>query len=346
MHARPPSANPTGGSSGARACARRRAVFRCDGGERFGAGHVARCLPLAAALTRLGWQTSFAGAYDGLAEWLVERSGAMTAAPDPIAPCGVDPDGCELAIVDSYTIATAAICELAETLPVLTLAEASRCSHLGILLDYHLDRETACEPRLLAGPAYAPLDPAFAAAGRPGTDVHKLLVTVGGSGAAAALQGEIAARAAAAFPNAEVLLAGPGTGSFTGACECKLETFTASNGRIHRLPHPSSLLEVASEIDLAVTAAGLTSYELACAGVPQLAIAVADNQRRVVDGLRRRDLAVCLDLTRGDSLSDLPSALRRISEPALRRDLSERGMRVFDGRGAERAATALTELLG
>lgn len=339
MHGRPPFASQPGGDC-VPARAQRRAVFRCDGGERIGAGHVARCLALARAFSRWGWQTSFAGAYDGLAEWLLERSGVMTAAPDPLAPCGVDPGGCELAIVDSYTIATAAICELAAAMPVLTLAEAVRCPHLGILLDYHLDRAPQHGPRLLAGPAYAPLDRAFAAAGRPGSEVRTLLISVGGSRATAGPLEQIAGAAAAAFPDAQILLAAPG-----GPAEREIETHHASNSRMCQLPRPSSLLAVVAQIDLAITAAGLTSYELACAGVPQLAIAVAANQRRVIDGLRRHHLAMCLDLTDGERLGDLPAALRRMRDPALRRDLSERGMRVFDGRGAERVASALSEML-
>jgi UDP-2,4-diacetamido-2,4,6-trideoxy-beta-L-altropyranose hydrolase len=102
---------------------------------------------------------------------------------------------------------------------------------------------------------------------------------------------------------------------------------------------------VVAEIDLAIVAAGLTSYELACAGVPQLAIAVVPNQRRVIDGLRRHYLAICLDLTDGERLGDLPAALRRMRDPALRHGLSERGMQIFDGRGAERVASAVSEIL-
>lgn len=345
MHARSLSAKQPDDEGCAEGSARGRVVFRCDGGERIGAGHVARCLPLAGAFSHLGLQTCFAGYYDGLARWLIERSGLPTIAVERWAPCGVNPRGNELAVVDSYTIATRSICELAEALPVLTLAEAARCPHLGILLDYHLDRLPTCEPRVLGGPRYAPLDPAFAAAGRPGADLNTVLVSVGGSSAAARLQGQIATAAALAFPDADVLLAGPQSRETTALSGAELETFSDSLGRIRCLPQPSSLVDVASGIDLAITAAGLTSYELACAGVPQLTIALADNQRRVIDGLHSQDLAVCLDLTRGDSLRDLPPALRRMREPMFRRELSERGMRVFDGRGAERAATAVRELL-
>ena len=95
---------------------------------------------------------------------------------------------------------------------------------------------------------------------------------------------------------------------------------------------------------MAVTAAGLTAYEMACAGIPQLAIAIAANQRRVVRGLEEAGLALCLDLTSGGSLAELPAGLERLRDPELRRLLGERGKTAFDGKGAQRAASRLTEL--
>lgn len=302
-------------------------AFRCDGGEQIGAGHVARCLPLAAAFVQLGWKVAFVGAYDGLARWLLDRAGMVVRAPDPDAPCGVDAGEHEAAVVDSYLIAPAAICELAKAMPVVTLAEANRCPTAGILVDYHLDRPQRADRDLLSGPSFAPLDPAFAGAGRAGEGVRRVLVTLGGSRAASELLEEISSFASLAFPDAEIVLAGssrpPGV------------------PRAVALPPPSALVDVVPTIDVAVTAAGLTAYELACAGVPQLAVAIAANQRRVVSGLRTRGLALCLDLTEGDSLADLRQALERLQDAERRRLLAERGMSVFDGRGAQRAASAL-----
>lgn len=314
----------------------RRVAFRCDGNDQIGAGHVARCLHLAMAFAQLGWTASFVGAYEGLAAWLLERAGAHTRAAEPDAPCGILVERYDVAVVDSYAIAPASICELARELPLVTLAEANRCPARGILLDYHLDRTEPSDDRLLAGPSFAPLDPAFAGAGRAGEEVRKVLVTVGGSRRARTLLSQIASIASSAFPDADILLA-------AGA---QSETNEPAVPRAIELPTPSSLVDALPEIDLAITAAGLTAYELASAGVPLATIALTANQRRVVDGLRGRNLALCLDLASGDSLADLPPALRRLRDRGLRRRLSERGMRVFDGQGASRAAIALTELFG
>jgi UDP-2,4-diacetamido-2,4,6-trideoxy-beta-L-altropyranose hydrolase len=310
-----------------------RIALRCDGDDRVGAGHVARCVPLAAAFAELGCQVSFLGRYEGLAAWLLARAGMKTQAPDADTACGVSLERHDAAILDSYELRPEAICQLARALPLATIAEASRCPARGILLDYHLDRREPPGPRLLAGPSFAPLDPGFAGAGHPAAAVRRVLVTVGGSTAARQVLTQIAPLVAGAFADAEILVAGAVPRPPAGA----------SSARVVSLPTPSTLLDHVSDIDLAVTAAGLSAYELACAGVPVVAIAIATNQRRVASGLERSGAALGLDLTSGDTLAQLPGVLERLRDARLRERLAKRGMELFDGHGAQRAAIALEE---
>lgn len=310
-----------------------RLAFHCDGNEQVGAGHVARCVPLAAAFEQRGWSVRFVGDYGGLASWLLERAGIAVGPPDPDSPCGIAVAECDAAVVDSYLLAPESICELAAAVPVVTLGEANRCPTSGILIDYHLDRADAAEADLLAGPSFAPLDPAFAGAGRAGAEVRRMLVTLGGSLPARRLLAQLIPSASAAFPDAEIVIAG----------EAPQMPALAAPPRLATLPWPTALVDVVPSIDLAITAAGLTAYELACAGIPQVAIAIVANQRRVVAGLRNSSLAPCLDLTEGDSVEDLPGILEGLRDPAVRRRLADRGRRAFDGGGALRAVDALAK---
>ena len=161
---------------------RPRLAVRCDGGG-WDRGW-SRC-PLPAArdsFARRGWSVVFVGRFEGLAAWLIDRAGRDTRCPLMASLAGVKPADWTAAIVDSYVLGTAELCELAGQLPIATLGEAVRCEEAGIVIDYHLDLiGRPSEPRLLAGPSYAPLDPAFAGAGRAGEDVETVLVTVGGS---------------------------------------------------------------------------------------------------------------------------------------------------------------------
>jgi hypothetical protein len=161
-------------------------------------------------------------------------------------------------------------------------------------------------------------------------------VTMGGSLPGRELLARVVPIVSTAFPDAEVLVAGA----------APAETPGGSSARVISLRSPSALVDVVADIDLAVTAAGFTAYEMACAGIPQVAIAIVANQRRVVRGLQRSGLAACLDLTGGDSLADLPRVLEELGDDRLRRRLARRGRSAFDGNGARRAAAALTQLFG
>jgi UDP-2,4-diacetamido-2,4,6-trideoxy-beta-L-altropyranose hydrolase len=292
-------------------------AFRCDGDDAVGAGHVARCLPLAAALAQRGWSPAFCGSYGGLADWLLERSGL------PVRPADALADGAWVAaLVDSYTFPVADICALAERLPLATIGEANRCPGAGVHIDPHLDR--AGEPataRLLPGPGYALVDPGFAAARRDRSGpVDTVLVTVGG-GITGRPLAEAAVRAARDTFGDRVRILTAGGVDLPGT---------------EPLPFPGTLLDVVADVDVAVSAAGNTVYELAAAGVPAVVVPIVDNQRRVADGARSAGFALVPDAPDG-----LDAAVGRLADPGVRAALQKAGPRTVDGRGAARVAAAL-----
>lgn len=310
---------------------RPRLAIRCDGGATLGAGHVARCRPVATAFADAGWEVTFVGRIEGFARWLVDEAGLPVSAPSPApAPCGVAVDRFDAAIVDLYD---ADVCPLAEALPVATPGEAARCAAAGVHVDYHLDRAQAPDgPRLLSGPRYAPVHPAFVGARRPRDRVEHVLVTLGGSDAASTLGGPVAAAAARAFPDAAILAAHgipvpPGT-------------------RVAPLPQPATLVEPARTADVAVAAAGMTAYELACAGVPMVAVVIADNQRRVGAALASGGIAPVVDGRDGVDATALHAALARLRGAEVRARQAAAGMAAVDGDGARRIAVALQERWG
>jgi hypothetical protein len=265
---------------------------------------------------------TFIGRFDGFAAWLLERASLASELPVTGAVCGLKPDRWNAAILDSYDLEPNEICALAQDLPIATLGEAKRCETEGILIDYHVDRmNERPTARLLLGPAYAPLDPAFAGRGRAGEEVGDVLITVGGSEQALSYVPRLEELVRRAFPGARLIVprGGPTTAS------------------------PVRVLDLVERVDLAVSAAGFTAYELACAGVPQVVVAIVANQRRVVGGMRTAGLGACVDLCAGERLDMVGSALERLRDLESRRTLSERGRSVFDGRGATRAAEALLE---
>ena len=304
-----------------------RIAFRADGDERIGAGHVARCLPLAHAFSLLGHQTMFVGSHEGLAARLLAEAGLQSVRPDPHAPAGVSLAHSDAAVVDSYEISTKEICRLASSLPIATLAEANLCQEHGVLVDYHLDRlgDSATE-RLLPGPTYAPVDRRFATHRQTRETVSRVLVTAGGGSAGEEMLEPATAAALAVFPHAEILS--------TSACG-------AQGGRVTALTRASPLWKVTADVDLAVCAAGMTAYELACAGVPAVLVAIAENQARVSRAFEAAGAALTVERPEPGFGERIRACLDKLVEVDRRSKMARRGMELIDGHGAERAAAAL-----
>lgn len=107
----------------------------------------------------------------------------------------------------------------------------------------------------------------------------------------------------------------------------------------------SDLSSVMSDADIAVSAGGMTLYELMASGVPTVAFSMADNQL----GNSRLDGAVlwCGDIRRGGALD--PSKVSMITDKvsflikdaAKRAELIQAGRNMCDGRGADRIAESI-----
>lgn len=301
-------------------------ALRCDGGAALGAGHVGRCVPIALALRAEGAEVAFVGAYDGVASWLLDTWN-LPARPVSAGPCGLDAVGWDGAVVDLYGVGVTEICELAAALPIATPGEAARCPDRGVWIDYHVGAAEQHGPDRLGGPIFAPVDPRFAAARRARTDVRRVLVVAGGSRQFARTAGRLADAAAAAFPAAEIVAPAAVAASATVV--------------VTALPDPVDLAGLAPSIDLAVTAAGMTTYELAAAGIPLVAVALVENQRVVADGCAATGVALPVYGIDEDPLPASIAALQRLRDPVVRADVSSAAVRAIDGHGAERIAKAL-----
>jgi UDP-2,4-diacetamido-2,4,6-trideoxy-beta-L-altropyranose hydrolase len=114
-------------------------------------------------------------------------------------------------------------------------------------------------------------------------------------------------------------------------------------------PHPVEpavdVLDVPERMawaDLAVAAAGGSSWELARVGTPQIAIVLADNQRPAGRALGEQGLAVSLGWHADVSTGDIAGAVAGLAADAPRREeLSRRGQALIDGRGALRVLSAM-----
>lgn len=104
-----------------------------------------------------------------------------------------------------------------------------------------------------------------------------------------------------------------------------------------------SLAGLMARADLALGAAGTTSWERACLGLPSLVVPVAENQQLVAKALQATGVARCLDLqTAADPVQMLEGALLELLDaPEALHGMSEACHQLGDGRGLARVVATL-----
>lgn len=99
--------------------------------------------------------------------------------------------------------------------------------------------------------------------------------------------------------------------------------------------------------DLAISAAGSTSYELAACGVPGILLVAADNQVMLAAEMERQQIAINLGWHHQLDREVLYAALDKlIDDNIARQRMVSRGQAVIDGRGAARLAKLLINHTG
>lgn len=205
---------------------------------------------------------------------------------------------------------------------------------------YRALRRRACT-RFLLGPAYAILREEFLAARAPRRVrpvARELLLTFGGGDDGGACLACLEALQGAPGMRVIVLLSGfnPRTGEIEGWLKAHREI------EVDLLVDAPDVARRMANADIALTAAGTTSFETAALGLPSLLVQIAPNQRGNAEGWDR--LGVALDL---GSLAQLDAARLRRELAALagdaprRQAMAERGQAQVDGCGAERLAREL-----
>jgi UDP-2,4-diacetamido-2,4,6-trideoxy-beta-L-altropyranose hydrolase len=325
-------------------------------------GHAMRCLALAQALADDAGATAtflMAGPPDAFVERVDdEHAHVIALAAEP----GSFDDAAETAalarvvaaawvVLDGYHFGAAFQRALTDAgLRVLVLDDYAHLAryHADLLLNQNAGasadhyRDRAPDSRLLLGPAHALLRREFRmwdAPPRPAPEqARRILVTLGGADAADVSSRVLGALATLEDPH-EVQVV-------VGAANPNLATLERAASWGH---HSVELVVDARDMprrmawaDLAVAAAGITSWELARVGTPQVAIVLADNQRPVAQGLEQHGLAVSLGWYADLDAERIIDAVRRLlRDPARRADMSRRGREVVDGRGALRVIAAM-----
>ncbi|MGE5554071.1 MAG: PseG/SpsG family protein [Betaproteobacteria bacterium] len=331
-----------------------KAFFYADAGARTGLGHFRRSVALARRLTE-SLSVCFAIQERALAERLGEVRpvlirdpgldwGSLEAALERHKP--------DLLVLDSYRLDSAVLARLRRH--ALTMALIADLPGDYSLADVVVDPTGAATedggtpggPLCLSGPSFALLGPEFGGhfkrTIRP--RVRTILVTVGGSDPRTVTP--------ALVEEADAVLAGRGRiivvlGPFFAQTAEVRRIAAQAATRVDLADNPADLCGLMAASDLAVTGGGQTLFELAAMGLPAVAIEIAENQRKNIDTFVAAGAVVSAGPASGGSLRVwLRQALAELAGDARRRlAMSEAGRAVVDGRGTERVARVLVELL-
>jgi UDP-2,4-diacetamido-2,4,6-trideoxy-beta-L-altropyranose hydrolase len=330
-------------------------VFRCDASASIGGGHVMRCLALADVLRRDGAECWFASASESFAAVpALRKSGHRCIELRYTGDAGelhdAVPEGCDWLVVDHYdwSVVQETPCRPWAGKILVIDDLANREHDCDLLLDQTFGRATAdykdlvpanCD--LIVDSQYALLRPEFAAArptslaDRQFNGVNNILVSMGLGDPLNATQtiieGIIESRLALSV---DVVLgpSAPGLSVVRKFVDHHRDVFS-----LHVATEDIAALM--RKADLCFGAAGLTSWERCCLGLPTVLTVIAENQREICQNLTGSGAAIWLGLSEDLSPRIVADKLIEINEePRELAEISRRSMAICDGRGINRVA--------
>jgi UDP-2,4-diacetamido-2,4,6-trideoxy-beta-L-altropyranose hydrolase len=331
-------------------------VFRCTASPEIGGGHVGRCIGLADAFAADGHHVLFA-----VCRKTPDSAPALRASPYPwlVVEDGVPLDeqlhaslgrNVDVIVFDHPgTVCkdeNAARHAASRIVVIDDLADQPHdCDMLvnsggsATQRDYERLVPSAC--RLLLGPGFAPMSPRFHAF-RPAslarraqsTGTKAILVSFGLTDPVNATCRALAALKPLSPPSVVVAIGAgaPHLVAVRDACAGWAELDIDSM----RMP------ELMASVDLAIGAAGSSSWERCCLGLPSLAVTIADNQRGIADMLQRSGAAETMSILDASIEAMRRAATSLLADGDRRREMSRAAASLCDGEGARRVVEALT----
>jgi spore coat polysaccharide biosynthesis protein SpsF len=333
------------------------ALIRCDGGGRFGYGHVKRMIALARALRdREGIGALFAVNGSDDAHVPIQRAGFETRSVD--ASRDIDVLGKIIADCSPDLL----VCDFREGLSRSDLEALAARVSITAIVDDGSDRRLAadvgyyppvpqaqaldwtgshCEPRI--GWEWALLGLGKPAA-RPARASAKptLLVTMGGSD-----PGGLTLRSAVALSKLDPafrarFVIGPGVAEGPKLAK----TIAGLAPHFETIEGADGLATEFASCDLALAAFGVTAYELGACGVPAIYLCLTEDHALSASAFEAAGMGQSLGLAARVSDEDIRDSVSALlSDPARQRTMRNVGLATIDGEGATRVATDLAARL-
>lgn len=309
-----------------------------DGGEMIGSGHIMRTLTLGAEFVRQGYDVTLVAR--GVTAASQQRADALAikvncpsvAMEDARIAAEVAIHHPDILIRDGYRFSEGSAMAVENAAPFTVVIDDNREAPLGhpkVILNQNLHASIA---------DYSDLSP------MPllllGTDF-------------ALIRAEVTARLdedQRPLQQAGIFISMGGNDPFglAGTVESTLSEFAGPVVVAEGLRHdPRSLQSFVDNLcrsQLAVLSAGSQTWEAACLGVPVIAIATVENQRRIAAAAAAAGFAEAVDWTASVSMSEVVDrADNLLRSPERLASMRVIGPTLVDGRGAQRAVNAIIE---
>lgn len=340
-------------------------AIRTDGSDRYGMGHVMRCIAIAQALQAGGADVTFVvRELPGQAAAIIESFGFKVITLSADLNIGRDAAAtieaarsCAalLVVVDLNHVDTLAdedgfvwfLEALRSAGLVLTVIDGggAECISLrrplpasAVAVPYlNAERrayKTLPGATVFAGPQYFPLRQDFRGAGSKAIApvAHRVLVSLGG-GDVAHYQSRIVDALNAVEHDLSLRVTG------------QLETEPARSEKIEVLGRVANMAALFAWADLAIIGSGLTRYETAALGTPSLSYSLRVEHVPLLDESAAAGITEHGGLLEHKTQGEIADAVDRlIVDTKLRSHMSQQGQRLIDGQGASRLAAGIRAL--
>lgn len=329
-------------------------LLRGDASITQGTGHVMRLLTLAEALVHRGHEVHLLTNKSGI-EWLEElisqtsltRHSEITNKLSLEHVQEIQPDW---VVVDSYVISSSQVNEVAKLFNLLAIVDGNaRGITARLYLDHNLGAENQNWPQnvannMLAGSTFALIRDSVISAKQSqpwltNSALPKVLAFMGGSDPTGAIieVGEVLEGFDSSVAATLIV---------TRTWEEQLREIFANSVNSKLLSPSIDLPKYLGESNIAISAAGTSAWELCTLGIPSIFISVMDNQDDSLAMLVQRGLG--LGVGREESISNaLGSHISTLlNDSNLRREISEKCLSLFDGKGKYRVVEKMESLNG
>ena len=338
-------------------------LLRCDATQDVALGHLRRCLSLVGALGEQGDSKIGFACYDDTAahqllddagytnNWLADLIGT---GPDLAETVRIAKDmGADAIILDSYKVSIEYFAAMKDTgLRTIYFEDMldTECA-ADVVINGLIGAENInyTAPIKLLGPDYLVLGPDYwdgAPAPAPAEtgDATSILITTGGID-----HYNLSSRALAQLNDYEKpLLIHIVIGQYFDNVKNIEAAIKACRHDVTLHHQPDGIADIIQKCQIAVSAGGITLYELAAFGVATVGIWLWENQRENVERLGRTGALLPLAYDDGEGFDEtMYGAIKNLlDDPKLCQCLGQKGRSVIDGSGARRVADALMNLPG